>query len=155
MRVTPAVLTLAYLIPASIWWFTQLSLMPTSTGQLSLQALEALLLTQVLFLCLFVPLWTRPTADIKQGATAIAAALLPSWPLLAMLSLASGVTVLAMVASQTVLAVVGLIITSIAMILQRATGAAEPMRLVRVSVGLIAASVALMTRAIWLPWVTS
>jgi hypothetical protein len=155
VSITPAVLTLIYLIPVSIWWFAQLSIGLQSPGPISLQAFEALLLTQVLCLCLLAPQWSRTTAGFKEGATAVAASLLPSWPLFALLCLASGISFISLAAAQAITAILGLVSISILDLLHRVPVNAEAARLVRASFGLIIATFAWSTHATWLPWVTS
>jgi hypothetical protein len=154
MGATPAMLTMVYLIPVSIWWFTQMSVLTSSPEQFSLQVLGALLIMQVLCLCLFVPQWVRPQERLKQGATAIAASLLPCWPLFAMLWLASGVSAFALVASQAGAVSVGLVVASMAMILQRSRVSEEPLRLLQTSLGLLAATLVFLARTDWLQWIT-
>jgi hypothetical protein len=155
VSVAPAVLTLIYLIPVSIWWFAQLSIGSPSFGPISLQALEALLLTQVLCLFLFAPQWSSMRTGIKEGAITVAVSLLPTWPLFALLCLASGVSLISLAAAQALTAVLGLVFISTLGLLHRAPVNAEAARLIRASFGLIIATFAWLTRATWLPWVTS
>jgi hypothetical protein len=152
MSATPALLTLTYLIPVSTWWFTQLSVQPSSSGLFSLRVLETLLITQLLCLSLFLPQWIESKDEIRQHATSIAASLLPCWPLIALLWLATGVSVLALVVWQVVAVVIGLAVALVALALQRFRVDDEPLRLMQSSLGLVAATFVFVTSADWLQW---
>lgn len=146
---TPAFLTIAYLVPICVWWFVQVSMMsqPASPplASFSVQVLQALVLTQVLCLCLFVPHW---------AAASVAAALLPAWPLLAMLGFAAGMSIVVLAAVQAFIALIGLIIVAAATLLHHTRISAEVLRLLLSGLGVVAFTFAWLLRTEWLQWVT-
>ena len=146
---TPSWLTVMYLVPFSIWWLTQLSILtePLSPllADISLQVLQALLATQMLSLCLFVPRWS---------AVSVATALLPAWPVLGMLGLAAGVPVAALAATEAVIAIAGLVVLTLAALVQKVLTGNELRRLALASLGLAAAILAWVSRHVWLQWVS-
>jgi hypothetical protein len=158
VRATPAVLTLTYLVPVSVWWFAQMSILLQASEPLlvpfSLNVLRTLSIVQVLSLCLFVPHWIQPQLGMTYGATAIATSLLPAWPLFAMLGLATGIPATALIATQAVAAGVGLAVAGIAMVVQRLRMSAEVLRLSQACLGLAAATLAWLLRSEWLQWLT-
>ena len=146
---TPSWLTVMYLVPFSIWWLTQLSILtePLSPllADISLQVLQVLLVTQMLSLCLFVPRWS---------AVSVATALLPAWPVLGMLGLAAGVPVAALAATEAVIAIAGLVVLTLAALVQKVLTGNEQRRLALASLGLTAAILAWVSRHVWLQWVS-
>jgi len=138
-----------YLVPISIWWLTHMStlaepLSPPLAG-FSLQVLQALLITQMFSLCLFVPRW---------NAVSVAAALLPAWPILGMLGLAAGVSITGLAATEAVIAVAGLIVLTLATLVQKVLARDEIQRLALTTLGLAAAILAWLSRDLWLQWVS-
>ena len=155
---TPAVLTIAYLVPVSIWWFAQTSLLLQASNPVfvpfSINVLQTLSVVQILCLCLFVPHWVRPQLGMTHDATTIATSLLPAWPLVAMLGLATGIPATALIATQAVAASIGLAVAGIAMVVQRLRMSAEVLRLSQACLGLAAATLAWLLRSEWLQWLT-
>ena len=154
---TPAVLTITYLVPVSVWWFAQMSILLQASEPLlvpfSLNVLQTLSIVQVISLCLFVPHWVQQRLGMAHSATAIATSLLPTWPLFAMLGLATGVSATALIATQAVAAVIGLAMAGIASIVQRLPVTAEVLRLSKACLGLTAATLAWLLRSQWLQWI--
>ena len=153
---TPAVLTMTYLVPVSVWWFAQMSLLLQASNPVlapfSINILQTLSIVQVLCLCLFVPHWVQSQLGMTHSATAIATSLLPAWPLFAILGLATGVPATALVATQAVAAGIGLAVASIATFMQRLHMSAEILRLSQAGLGLAAATLAWLLRSEWLQW---
>lgn len=146
---TPSWLTVMYLVPISIWWLTQLAILtvplsPPLAG-FSLQVLHALLLTQMLSLCLFAPRWR---------AISVATALLPAWPILGMLGFAAGVSVAALAATEAVIAITGLIVMALTVLVRKLFSGDEIQRLAITGLGLAAAILAWASRTLWLQWVS-
>ena len=158
MIATPAFLTITWLIPLSIWWLTQLFVLSTAAatvvGPMSLQALHTLLLVQLLSVCLFAPHWAHPKSLIVRNGSEIAASILPSWPLIAMLWLATGVSAAALGSTQLLVAIVGLALLAIAHHVRRVAGRHEVARILNTSLGLIAATLAWLYSDKWLQWAT-
>ncbi len=155
---TPAVLTIAYLVPVSVWWFAQLSLLLQASNPVlvpfSINVLQTLSVVQLLCLCLFAPHWIKPQLGMAHSATTIATSLLPAWPLFALLGLATGIPASALIATQAVAACVGLAVAGAATFLQRLHVSAEGLRLSQSCLGLAAASFAWLLRDEWLRWLT-
>ena len=145
---TPSWLTITYLVPFSVWWLTQLSMLaePPSRplGSISLQVLQALLATQMLGLCLFAPHWR---------AVSVAAAMLPAWPVLAILGFAAGVSISALAATEATIAIAGLIVMALTALVRKLFSVEEMQRLAITSLGFAAAILAWLSRALWLQWV--
>ena len=156
MIATPALLTITYLIPLSIWWLTQLFVFSpapaTAVTSLSLQALRTLLLVQLLTICLFAPHWAK--SRVVRNGSEIAASILPSWPLIAMLWIATGVSAAGLGSSQLLVAIVGLALLAIAHHVHRVAGRHEVARILNTSLGLIAAMLAWLFSDTWLQWAT-
>ena len=154
---TPAVLTIAYLVPVSVWWFAQMSLLLQASEPLlvpfSINVLQTLSVVQVLCLCLFVPHWIQPQLDMTHSATTIATSLLPAWPLFAILGLATGIPATAIVATQAVAAAIGLAVAGAATFVQRLHLGVEILRLSQACLGLAAATLAWLLRSEWLQWI--
>lgn len=155
---TPAVLTMTYLVPVSVWWFVQMSLLLQASNPVfvpfSIHVLQTLSIVQVLYLCLFAPHWVQPQPGMTNSAVAVATALLPAWPLFAILGLATGVPVTALIATQAVAAVAGLAVARIATFVRRLRLSAELLRLSQACLGLAAATLAWSLRSEWLQWLT-
>jgi len=153
---TPAVLTLAYLVPVSVWWFAQMSLLLQASNPVlvpfSINVLQTLSIVQVLCLCLFVPHWVQSQLGMTHSATMIATSLLPAWPLFAILGLATGVPATALIATQAVAAGIGLAMAGVAVFMQRLHLGAEVLRLSQSCLGLVAATLAWLLRNEWLQW---
>lgn len=153
---TPAVLTIAYLVPVSVWWFAQMSILLQASNPVlvpfSIQVLQTLSIVQVLCLCLFVPHWVQPRLGMTHSATTIATSLLPAWPLFAILGLATGIPATALIATQVVAACVGLAVAGITTLVQRSSVSAEVLRLSQAGLGLAAATLAWLLRSEWLQW---
>jgi hypothetical protein len=137
------------MIPLGVWWFGHLSTMsqPPSPalGTFSTGVLQALVIAQMLSVCLFAAHW-HPSS--------IAAHLLPAWPLLAMLGLAAGIPIVGLLASQLAVAAGGSAVFGIAALLRRFRMPAETMRLARTSLGVLCACLAWMSHGAWLPGTT-
>ena len=165
LKLAPAMLGLMCSLPISFWWFARLSLVSPLPGPqlapLSLEALQVLVSLQLLILCLFAPLWLlhdsslfKGRSGVLRGATAIASTLLPVWPLIAMLGLASGVSFSGLLTTQIVILVSGLAILALATVARALFHSVESQRLILTSFGVVAAFVAWSLRAIWLQWLS-
>jgi hypothetical protein len=147
---------MTYLIPVSVWWFAQMSLLLQASNPVlvpfSISVLQTLSVLQVLSLCLFVPHWNQPQLGMTHSAKTIATSLLPAWPLFAILGLATGVPETALIASQALAAGIGLAVAGITTFVQRLHLRAEIMRLSRACLGLAAATLAWLLRGAWLQW---
>lgn len=141
----PAVVTLLWLVPAGTAWLAELSMMSPLPGPAlapaSLDALHVVLLAQCLSLVLFAPQWQ---------AAAVPTALLPAWPLLALLGYATGVTLITLMITQLFAAAAGLLVVAVTAPLRRPAGG-DTLRLARASAGLVAAAIAWLLRDAWLP----
>ena len=141
----PAVVTLVWLLPAGAAWFAELSMMSPlpgpELGPASLDTLRLVLLAQLLALCLFAPQWQ---------ANAVAASLLPAWPLVALLGYATGIPAPTLVGTQIGIAATGLLITALTAPLRR-PGGGETAQLLRAAAGTVAAGIAWLVRDSWLP----
>ena len=161
----PALLAIACLITVSTWWLLQLSALPrmnaAAINDISLQAARTLLLLQLMSISLFAPLW--PTAALggakQPDASAhivmpVLAAILPAWPLLALLWLASGIAATAVVKIEVLVLGVGLAVTLLARAIHRLDLNTEAERLLQTSLGIAAAAASWLFRAEWLQWIT-
>ncbi len=73
---TPGLIAIGFLIPVSSWWFMQLSVLSQTNGltttNVSLQAIQLVLLLQILTVSLFSPLWAADSIDQLPQRVAIA-----------------------------------------------------------------------------------
>ena len=161
LKLTPALVGLMCALPISVWWFTQLTLVAPLPGPalapLSREVQTVLVSVQLLVLCLFAPLWVLNDARLCNGrsgallaAATIASILLPAWPLIVMLGLASGVSFSALLATQIVIALAGLVIVAIASVARAVFDSTESLRLILTGLGVAAAFAAWSLRASWL-----
>ncbi len=166
LSATPAMLAAAVALAVSIWWFAQLPLMPAVPGPelvpASKLALQVLISLQVLFLCLFGPLWVlgdsrsiKLTSVALRNIGCVALAIVPAWPLVTMLWLAAGIPFISIAASQGVAALVGLAVLAVAELTRRNVASAEVRRLLATSVGSVAAVCAWQGQTVWAHWVAS
>ncbi len=141
----PAWVSLLYVIPVSLWWYVQFAMLPAPMSPplagISLQVLQTLFMAQALCLCLFIPMLDRGQGPLPQLAlNGIAMSLLPAWPLLAMFGLASGVSVVALAATEAAVATIGAIVLGIAILMRRSKLGAEGLRLALASLSAVAAA---------------
>ena len=157
MSATPAFLSIAYLMPISVWWFVQISMVSQMPDPLwapfGVRVLQTLIVVQLLCLSLFVPHWVKPKFDARKNAPSIVGSLLPAWPLLTILCLATGVSAAALVATQVATAGVGLLVAGAATLVYRLRLPHETLRLSQASLGLASAMLAWSLRAEWLNWI--
>ncbi len=161
---TPAVISIGCLIPVSSWWFIQLSgLLGTvspAIGNISLLALQALLLVQFLVVSLFSPQWavesneqsSQRFAFIRVGGSVISS-ILPAWPLLAMLSLATAVSATELATAEAMVLTAGISVAFIAHLFQYLGLGAEVTRLSQIFLGLTAATLVWVFRLDWFHWI--
>lgn len=151
-------LTITWLVPLSAWWFGQLFVLSPVTSpavaHLSLQAVQTVLVAQVLCICLFAPHWIEPDSSIANNGSTVAASLLPAWPLIAVLWLASGVSVAALAGTQLLAGGIGLALILIATGVRRSAARGEMLRMLQTSLGVTAASIAWLLHETWLQWLT-
>ncbi len=156
----PALMAIACLIAVASWWFMQLSLLTSTNaaavGDISLLATRALLLLQLLSISLFAALWLdkNDAFAAARSAATILSAILPAWPLLAMLCLATGLSAVALIKTELLILGVGLLVTLFAHAIRNGSLGAETSRLLRSSLGLVAAAITWTFRDEWLQWIT-
>lgn len=160
---TPGLVAIGCMIPVGSWWFAQLTglvkIHSPTIGDVSVQAIQAMLILQLLSVCLFSPHWAagayerspQQPACVHIG-TSVIAAILPAWPLLAILALASGVS-----ASQTAMGEASLLAAGFALALfarafQNQRISAEISRLSLGILGLVTATLAWLFRLEWFDW---
>jgi hypothetical protein len=145
LSVIPAAVTLVWLVPACAIWLAELSMMSPlpgpALGPVSGELLRAVLIAQLLALCLFAPQWQ---------ADAVAMSLLPAWPLIALLGYAAGAPALTLLGTQTVAGATGLLLTALTAPLRQRPGR-DTARLLQGTAGLVAAGLAWLVRDAWLP----
>ena len=164
LAATPSVIAIGCLLPVSSWWFMQLSsLLGTNSpaiGNISLQALQALLLVQLVVVSLFSPQWavesneqsTQRFAFVRVAASVISS-VLPAWPLLAMLSLATAVSATELATAEAMVLTTGFSVAFIAHVFQGLGLGAEVTRLSQIFLGLVAATVVWVFRLDWFHWI--
>lgn len=166
LKLTPALVGLMCALPISVWWFARLTFVSPLPGPelapLSLEVLTVLVSVQLLVMCLFAPLWVLNDARLCNGrpgallaAATIASMLLPVWPLIVMLGLASGASFSALVTTQVVIALAGLVIVAIASVSRAVIDTTEALRLILTGLGAAAAFAAWSLRASWLQWLST
>ena len=161
---TPAVIAIGCLIPVSSWWFIQvyglLGTVSSAISIVSLQALQIMLLVQFLSVSLFSPHWAvesyeqspQRIAFVRAGAS-IVSSVLPAWPLLAMLSLASAVSASEIANAEAMVLVTGLSVALVARAFQGLRLGAEITRLSQSFLGLVAATLVWVFRLDWFHWI--
>ena len=161
---TPGLIAIGCMIPVSVWWFMQLSghleKHSPAIGNVSLQAIQAILILQLLSVSLFSPHWAaashaqslRRFAFVPTGI-AVISSVLPAWPLLAMLSLASGVSAIKFGKAEAVVLASGITIALIARSFQELNLGAEATRLSQSLLGLVAATLVWVFRFDWFHWI--
>jgi hypothetical protein len=166
LKLTPALVGLLCALPISIWWFAQLTLVSPLPGPalapLSREVLTVLVSVQLLVMCLFAPLWVLNDARLCNGrsgallaAATIASMLLPAWPLIVMLGLASGASFSGLLTAQIAIASAGLVIVAIASVSRALFDTTESLRLILTGLGAVAAFIAWSLRASWLQWLST
>jgi hypothetical protein len=166
LKLTPTLVGLMCALPISVWWFAQLTLVSPLPGPalapLSREVLTVLVSVQLLVMCLFAPLWVLNDARLCNGrsgallaAATIASMLLPTWPLIVMLGLASGASFSGLLITQIVIASAGLVIVAIASVSRAAFDTTESIRLILTGLGAVAAFAAWSLRAFWLQWLST
>ncbi len=161
---TPGLVAIGCLIPVSSWWFMQVSGLSQTTGpaiaDVNLQAIHAVLLLQLLTVSLFSPHWAAASHDqssqriaaVRIGASVISS-VLPAWPLLAMLSLASEVSAGEFVTAEAVVLATGFSVALIARAFQSLSFSAEITRLSQAFLGLVVATLVWVFRFDWFHWI--
>jgi hypothetical protein len=156
----PVLMAIGCVITVASWWFMQLSLLTdinaAAVGDVSLRAMRALLLLQLVSISLFAALWLSKSEAFAaaQSATILLSAILPAWPLLAMLSLATGLSAVALAKTEMLVLGAGVLVTLFARAIQSVSVSAEAKRLLQSSLGLVAAAITWSFRAHWLQWIT-
>lgn len=160
----PALIAVGCLVPVSFWWFTQMFVLAgnvgTATHSQSVQAVQVILLLQFLSISLFAPQFVtdakrESTQQIKlqELSLALAAFVLPAWPFLAMLQLASGRPPGHFAQAEVAVLAVGLAVTVVAHGLRRCNFGSEISRLSQNFLGLGAASLVWVYRQEIFMWV--
>ena len=161
---TPGLVAIGCLIPVSSWWIIQLSghleKLSPATGNVSLQAIQAILILQLLSVSLFSPHWAVESHQqsphrfaFVQTGVAVISSVLPAWPLLAMLSLASGVSASKFGKAEAVVLATGVTIAMVARSFQELNFGAELTRLSQSFLGLVAATLVWVFRFDWFRWI--
>ncbi len=164
IAVTPSLVAVGCLIPVSGWWIIQLSghleKFSPATGAVSMQAIQAILLLQLLSVSLFSPHWVTEShqksphrVSFGQTGVSIISSILPAWPFLAMLSLASGIPASKFGKAEALVLATGLTIALIARSFQNLNVSAEVTRLSQSFLGLVAASLIWVFRIDWFEWI--
>lgn len=156
LSAVPGLVTLVAVVPVSAWWFGRVEMLPRSPGPAigtaSSDVLLALIVIQVLLLCLFVPRWVAAQAagpTIAGSLGVVLVSVLPAWPLLATLALASPVPIAGVILAEACIIGAGLgaaALASLSARLPAGRGAAA-----QGIVGLLLAGSALLLLARWLP----
>lgn len=165
LSATPILFTLIYSSLISVWWFAQLSMLSPLPGPalapVSSQVLQALVAVQILGLCLFVPMWilhdskqAGPRSSRLRYPLIIASSLLPAWPLIAMLGLATGVSFTSLAITQALAIGIGLAVAIVATLGQNLVATVELQRLINTGIGALAAACAWLLRDSFLHWLT-
>ena len=163
LSATPILLTLIYSLPISVWWFAQLSMLSPLPGPalapVSSPVLQTLVVVQILCLCLFVPMWilhdsaqAGPRSPKLRYSLIIASSVLPAWPLIVMLGLATGVSFASLATTQVLAVTIGFIVATVATLGRKLVATVELQRLINTSVGAIAAACAWLLRDSYLHW---
>ena len=164
IAVTPSLVGVGCLVPVSGWWIIQLSghleKVSPATGDVSMLAIQAILLLQLLSISLFSPHWVADSHEksplrvsFMQTGISVISSILPAWPLLAMLSLASGMPVSKFGKAEALVLTTGLTIALIARSFQHLNVSAEVTRLSQSFLGLVAASLVWAFRVDWFQWI--
>lgn len=147
--VAPVFVAVAVSIPVATWWLLQLpGLSPVaSTGALgaSTQALQVLIVLQLLSVCLLYRYW-------MHSMSTIALTLIPTWPLVAMLGLAAGAPLTEIVVSQLLLLAIAFVLTLGAARLDKLLREHSAKDTLHAIVGIGAAALAWSFRSDWLGW---
>ena len=160
---TPTLVALACLVPVSVWWFMQ---MMNPYGDIaaignttSLQAINAVLVLQLVGIALFGPEISSPVVpgredrwSLSKDVIAVTAFVLPALPLLAMLGLASGLTVITLVRAVCAVFAAGFATVLAGQWIRRAGLAREMTRVLHSSLGIVAASFVWIFRQDVLLW---
>lgn len=163
MTTAPGLVAIGCMIPVSGWWLLQMTTTINGGGTLnsysSIQAVQTLVLLQVLTVTLFAPIWATTMEDRSPAkivaariATPVFSAVLPAWPLLAMLWLASGIPVAAFAILEAGVLAAGVALGFIAVAIRRPQMNPEMTRLVPVCLGLTSATIAWVLRSNILGW---
>jgi len=164
LTATPGMIAIGCLLPVSGWWFMQMFVLGanpgTAAGNTSMQAVQAIVLLQFLSVSLFVP---QVTANSHPASTQrfalpglvapVAAFVLPAWPFLVMLSLASGLSLRGFAAVEAGVLVVGLAVALLARGFRYLEPGAELNRLLQYFPGLVAAISVWIFRQDLLHWI--
>ncbi len=132
----------------------------SATADVSVLAIQAILLLQLLSISLFSPYWVTESHEksphrvsfVKTGVS-IFSSILPAWPFLAMLSLASGIPASKFGKAEALVLATGLTIALIARSFQNMNVSAEVTRLSQSFLGLAAASLIWAFRIDWFEWI--
>lgn len=164
IAMTPSFVTIGCLLPASVWWLSLLSghfqIYNPAIGDINLQALQIILTLQLVSVSLFSPFWATDTDAGSAHATALTramisttSAVLPAWPLLAMLSLASGVSAGKIGKAQVLVFFAGIAMTLFAYGLRQLKLTTETRHVAVSLVGVVAAILFWVFRLDWFRWV--
>lgn len=166
LAAAPGLVAMGYLIPVSGWWFTQLPGLlekhSPSVAGISLQALQATLILQLIVVTLFSPLWSASRNEqpawrnaIVTPGLSVALSILPAWPLLAMLCLASVAPFSKLAQVQVAVLAAGLAVALLARGFRNFEFGVEATRLLQAFLGLVAATLAWIFRHAWWQWAVS
>jgi hypothetical protein len=161
---TPGLVAIGCTIPVSSWWFIQLTglidIHSQAIGDVSIQAMHAILILQFLSVCLFCSYWAGESHDrssrqpaLVQIAPSVVATVLPAWPLLAMLSIAGGISASQIIMAEASLFTAGLAVALIARAMHNLNLNTEINRLLPSVLGLASATLFWLFRTDWFDWV--
>jgi hypothetical protein len=160
---TPGLIAIGCTIPVSSWWFIQLTGLIDSysqaIGDISVQAIHTMLILQFLSVCLFCSYWAAEPYDqssrrpaLLQIAPSVVATVLPAWPLLAMLSIAGGLSAGQVIMAEASLFFAGLAVALIARAIHKLLLSTEINRLLTSVLGLASATLFWVFRTDWFDW---
>lgn len=161
LGVTPGLIAIGCLLAVSGWWLLQFGLrldqFSPALAAVSFEAMKALLLLQLLSVSLFSPHWSVAIGEqpshrraLLQSTAAVASSLVPAWPLFAMLSLASGVSMSSIGLCEAALLAMGIVFAQIGRAFHYLELDAEIMRLSQTLFGVFAAALAWLYGNDWL-----
>ncbi|NOX68273.1 MAG: hypothetical protein GXP15_03730 [Gammaproteobacteria bacterium] len=159
LTVLPALIAIGCLVAVAVWWFTQWSLLPATDAaaaqDISQRAMRLTLLLQLMSISLLAPLWANRPSESLAGhlTTSIFPALFPAWPLLTIFWMATGVSAVALTATEASILAAGWVVILLARAIRQLVPRAEINRLMQASLGLVATATVWLFRVEWLQWI--
>jgi len=161
---TPALLTLAGLLPFSTWWFTEVRLLPffpdPALAPLSTDTLTAFLAVQAIGLSLLGPFLLpaasrseRPLDAIAHALRTVAVAMVPAVPFVALLGYAAGIAIVPLALAGAKVGLLVCLVLTAASLARSLTVSVEMQRLLLSGTGAIAALLMHAERGRLMPWI--